>query len=62
MGWGLLRGFGVLKQQPWGVGNSFGDVLLSVKGWVLQEADPESETCNQDTCPRGLGSTPGDRK
>lgn len=33
MGWGLLRGFGVLKQQPWGVGNSFGDVLLLKVGF-----------------------------
>lgn len=61
VGWGLFRDLGALKQQLWGVGKSFHDVLLSVKRWILQEADSESKTCNQDICQRGLGSTPGDR-
>lgn len=31
-----------------GKGKSFGAILLGVRGWVSQEADPESETSTQD--------------
>lgn len=59
-GVGALAGFGGFEAVAVGCGKNFGDVLLSVKGWLLHEADPESGTRNQDICKRGLGSAPGD--
>lgn len=49
VGWEGLRG-----------GKSFGDILLYVRGWVSQEAGPETST--QNVSQRGSGLTSGDGK
>ena len=58
-GVGAIEGFWGFEAAAVGGGKKLWG-CTAVKVWLSQEADPESETCNQDTCQIGLGSTPGD--